>query len=170
MNQYNEYFEKFLTMMESSPYLKSFILTICLFIFFSIARVLILNTINKKSMPRHEKVLLKRRISQYMFYLFLFLTFVLWFTQLQVVFVSLLAVAAAVVLAFKELIMCITGGSLINLSHIFREGHRIEVDGLRGFVVEKNLLTTKDIGNWSGEELPTNNGRYYRYPQQPNAL
>ena len=67
----------------------------------------------------------------------------IWVSQLQVFFVSLLAVAAAIVIALKELIMCVTGGTLIKIGNIFKTGDRIEIYGTRGFVIEKNLLTTK---------------------------
>lgn len=39
--------------------------------------------------------------------------------------------------------MCVTGGILISISDHFKRGDRIEVDGLRGFVIQKNLTTTK---------------------------
>jgi small-conductance mechanosensitive channel len=68
---------------------------------------------------------------------------VLWFAQLQVFFVSLLAVAAAIVIAFKELIMCFTGGILLRTSKTFKEGDRIQLDEVRGFVIERSLLSTK---------------------------
>ena len=55
------------------------------------------------------------------------------------------AVAAAIVLATKELIMCFMGGVLIRLNNSFKVGDRIEVDGSRGFVIQKNLTATKII-------------------------
>lgn len=138
-----EYFQSFLNLLEAHPYLRTILLSIALFIFFGLVRKVLFNTINNREGTKQEKSLLKRKVSQYLLYFFILCFFFLWFTQLQVFFVSIFAVAAAIVIAFKELIMCLTGGSLINISKLFKVGHRIEIDGIRGFVIEKNLLTTK---------------------------
>jgi small-conductance mechanosensitive channel len=67
----------------------------------------------------------------------------MWAETLRPFLFSLVALAAAIVLALKELIMCFTGGMLIRVSKTFKEGQRIEVDGIRGFVIERGLLATK---------------------------
>jgi small-conductance mechanosensitive channel len=130
-------------MFENLPYLKTFLISLVFFFFYLLARQLTLKSIDKKKMLKQDKVLLKRKIDQYLIYFFVLCIFLLWFSQLQVVFVSMLAFTAAIVIAFKELIMCITGGSLVKISNVFQVGHRVDIDGARGFVVEKNLLTTK---------------------------
>lgn len=96
----------------------------------------------QKNINRPEKIFLQK-ISQYTNYLFLIFLFILWFSQLQVVFVSFVAVAAAVVVATKEIIMCAMGGIYLRQNNLFKEGHRIEIDNIRGFVVERLFLTTK---------------------------
>lgn len=143
MELFNNYLNKILGLLTDHPYLKTMILSFVLFAFFGLIRKIIFNTINKKEVENQEKILLKRKVSQYLLYFLVVCIFSLWFAQLQVFFVSILAVAAAVVLALKELIMCFTGGSLINISKLFKVGHRIEIDNFRGFVLEKSLLTTK---------------------------
>jgi small-conductance mechanosensitive channel len=69
-------------------------------------------------------------------------TAALWFDELKVFALSLVAVAAAVVLATKELIMCLGGTLIRTSSRAFEVGDRIELDGLRGDVVDATLLTT----------------------------
>ena len=69
-------------------------------------------------------------------------TAALWFDELKVFALSLVAVAAAIVLATKELIMCLGGTLLRTSSKSFDIGDRIEVNGLRGDVVDTTLLTT----------------------------
>lgn len=125
------------------PYLKTILLSFIILIIFGIVRRLIFRTIDKRPGTKQEKIVLKRKTSRIIFFLLFFCVFFLWFTQLQVFFVSILAVAAAIVLAFKELIMCITGGIMINFANLFKVGDRIEVDAHRGFVIEKSLLSTK---------------------------
>lgn len=135
--------ETITTLLTEHPYLKTVTLTVLMILFFFVIRKIIHLNVNKKKLSKHEKVQLKNRVSQYLFYILMLFLFVMWFAQLQVFLVSILAVAAAIVLALKELIMCLTGGILINVSNIFKVGQRIEIDNFRGFVIEKKLLTTK---------------------------
>ena len=55
---------------------------------------------------------------------------------------SMFAVAAAIVVATKELIMCLSGSILRSVTKQYSVGDYIEVDGLRGRVVDINLLNT----------------------------
>lgn len=129
--------------LDQHPYLKTILMTFAFFMFYFVIRKIAFNAINKKELERQEIILLKRRIDQYLLAFFVTCIFLIWFSQLQVFFVSILAFAAAIVIALKELIMCLTGGTLVKISNVFKIGHRIDVDGARGFVIEKNLLTTK---------------------------
>lgn len=137
------YFTKAVSLVSDYPFIRTLILSIGLVLIFLILKGLINRNINKRKLPHFEKLSLKRKSTHYLAYLFLLLIMFLWFSQLQVIFVSILAVAAAIVIALKELIMCITGGVLVKVSHVFKVGHRIEIDGVRGFVIEKSMLTTK---------------------------
>ncbi len=122
---------------------KPLFFSLLLLVFFFFLRLIFLNFIDRSDRDKLEKTLLKKKTSLYFYYSLIFAIFLLWFAQLQVFFVSVMAVAAAVVLAFKELIMCLTGGILGRVSNSFKIGDRIEIDGLRGFIIEKNLMTTK---------------------------
>lgn len=66
----------------------------------------------------------------------------IWMSQIQSVMLSLTAVAIALVVATKELIMCIAGAALRIGGHLFKIGDRIEVNGLRGEVIDHGLLST----------------------------
>lgn len=126
------------------PYLKVLFMSAILVVLFLIVKMVVRSNIDKKKgMPRTERQFLANKASQYINYIMLLCLVFVWFTQLQVFFVSLFAVAAAIVIAFKELIMCFTGGILLRSSKIYKEGQRIEVAGVRGFVIESKLLTTK---------------------------
>ena len=136
-------FIKLSNIFESYPYLKTFLFSVLLVLFLLILRKMIYFNIDKKKIPKSEKVFLKKKSAQYLNYLTLLTLFLFWFSQLQVLFVSLFAIAAAVVIAFKELIMCFTGGFLIRSAKSFSSGQRIEVGGLRGFVIDTGLFVTK---------------------------
>lgn len=66
----------------------------------------------------------------------------LWFDELKLVALSLAAVAAAAVLATKELIMCAGGSFLRSSSRAFEVGDRVELGGVRGDVIDTTLFTT----------------------------
>ncbi|MCG5051669.1 MAG: mechanosensitive ion channel family protein [Myxococcales bacterium] len=67
---------------------------------------------------------------------------VIWADELRTLALSLVAIAAAVVIATKELIMCMSGALVRASGATFDVGDRIEVDGLRGDVIDHQLLTT----------------------------
>lgn len=151
------YLIKLNVLMLRYPYSKTAIYSLGLFGFYYVARFFFYSNINKRKINKAEKVFYKKKVDQYLRYFFFLVLFLLWFAQLQVFFVSIFAIAAAIVLAFKELIMCITGGVLVRSSKTFSVGHRIELQKLRGFVLERNLLTTKvlEIGPESNSQQTT---------------
>ena len=75
-----------------------------------------------------------------------------WIDQLQSLLLSLTAVMIALVVATKELIMCLAGAVLRVGGHLFRVGDRIEVRGLHGEVVDHGFLST------TLQELPPSGG------------
>lgn len=121
-------------------YSKTIVLSIVLFLFVLILKKVVSFNLSKKELEYNQKIQLNKKLNQYLNYAFLLFLFVLWFAKIQIFFVSLLAVAAALVLAFKELIMCITGGIYLKSSGLFDVGDRIDIDGVRGFVIEKQFL------------------------------
>ena len=67
---------------------------------------------------------------------------IIWAPQLQNFAVSLIAIAVAFVLATKELLDCLIGSFFRTVSNAYTIGDRIEINGIRGNVVDHNFLTT----------------------------
>lgn len=67
---------------------------------------------------------------------------VLWWPQVQHFAVSITAVALALVLATKELILCFSGALLRTSTQAFVVGDWIELDQIRGEVIEQAMLST----------------------------
>ena len=92
---------------------------------------------------------------------------VIWLGHLQNMILSLTAVLVAVVLATKELLMCISGFFLRTTGRLFSVGDWIECDGIRGEVTDHTLLSTTIL-----ETEPPEHG--YRYTGRslvvPNSL
>ena len=91
----------------------------------------------------------------------------IWATELKTAAISVVAIVAALVIATKELILCLTGGFLKLSSRMFVLGDHIEINGVRGEVIDQTLLTTKMM-----ESTPGPNGSQYtgRTITLPNAI
>lgn len=66
----------------------------------------------------------------------------IWANELRAAAISLVALAAALVLATKELIMCVSGSLVRTSGRSFTIGDRVVIDGTRGDVIDHTLLTT----------------------------
>ena len=66
----------------------------------------------------------------------------IWAPQLHTFALSLTAVAVAIVITTKEILMCLTGGFLRAAMKPFEIGHWISIDGLTGEVMSINALGT----------------------------
>lgn len=89
---------------------------------------------------------------------------IIWGQELRSVALSVVAVMAALVLATKELITCLTGAALKAGSNSFRIGDRIEVSSLRGEVIDHNLLTTTLLEIGPGNNIHQRTGRRVVFP------
>jgi len=67
---------------------------------------------------------------------------VLWLPQLQHLLISITAIALAIVIATKELSLCLLGALLRKTSNAFKIGDWISVGERFGEVIESNFLTT----------------------------
>ncbi|WP_274585185.1 mechanosensitive ion channel domain-containing protein [Neisseria leonii] len=74
--------------------------------------------------------------------LFIFGLFAVWAAQIQTFALSMVALAAATVLATKELIMCLLGSLLRFTTRQYSVGDYITVNQMRGRVVDINLFNT----------------------------
>lgn len=89
---------------------------------------------------------------------------IIWGDELRGLAISVVAFLAALVLALKELITCVTGSALRVGSHSFRIGDRIEIDGIRGEVFDHNLITTTLLEIGPGTKSHQRTGRLIVLP------
>ncbi len=68
--------------------------------------------------------------------------FMIWSTQIQNFALSMVAFAAAMVLATKELIMCLSGSLLRASTRLYSVGDYIKVGDIKGRVIDINILNT----------------------------
>lgn len=113
----------------------------------------------------HYTVMRWRHRLRYMVLIFILVAIlVIWAPQLRAFAVSIVAVAAALVLAFKELITCLTGSIIRASVEGARLGGRLELNDVRGDVAATNILSTTVL------EVNENGQRTGRTIVLPNSL
>lgn len=98
---------------------------------------------------------------------------VIWAHELQAFAVSLVALAAALVLATKELILCWSGAALRVGSKVYAVGDRIQIAGYRGVVLDHDVFATKLLEIGPGQSSHLYTGRVTSFPNSlllTNAL
>jgi len=93
--------------------------------------------------------------------------FMIWGEELRTLALSVVAIAVALVVATKELILCLTGSLLKSAARTFDIGDRIQIKDFRGDVIDQNLLTTTLMEVGPGKLTHQRTGRTLVLP---NAL
>jgi len=78
--------------------------------------------------------------------------------------VPLVAVAAALVLATKELILCWSGAALRVGGKVYSVGDRIQIAGHRGVVLDHDIFATKLLEIGPGQAAHLYTGRVTVFP------
>lgn len=119
------------------------IISLVLFLLLMLMRAVLVRLIRKQSAVLSEQ---QRRWISYSkngsFALILVVLILLWWPEVRQFGLSIAAVAVAFVIASKELILCISGALLRATSGVTAIGDWIEIDEVRGEVIEKHLLST----------------------------
>ena len=89
------------------------------------------------------------------FILMMLLLFVLWQSEINQFALSVTAIAVAIVVASKEIILCFTGSIQRASSRSFRIGDWIEVGSICGEVIEHNMMATVI------QEIDLHHGQYH---------
>lgn len=92
----------------------------------------------------------------------------IWAPQLQSLALSLTAVAVAIVVATKELILCFSGSFMRTSSRAFSVGDWVEIGGVRGEVVDHNIFATTlqeiDGSHFTGRTVVMPNSAFLTSP------
>lgn len=91
----------------------------------------------------------------------------IWGEELRTLALSVVAIAVALVIATKELILCVTGSILKSGAGSFDIGDRIQIREFRGDVIDQNLLATTILEVGPGKLTHQRTGRMAVIP---NAL
>lgn len=92
------------------------------------------------------------------------LIFLIWMQSLNSVTIILGVASAGIALALQEVILSIAGWVLIMVRHPYEVGDRIEINGIKGDIIDIRLFQTSllEIGNWVDADQST--GRIVNFP------
>lgn len=149
-----------ITFLADTTLLGKLVVTLVLLVSLLAFRFAALRAIQTAQLPssqmRRRWIVITRNLSVL---LFMFFTIIVWAAELKTFALSLVAVAAAIVIATKELLLCISGSILRSSSDIYSIGDRIEIDDLRGDVVDFTLFTTTLLEVGPGDTSHQHTGR-----------
>lgn len=131
----------------------------------TIIRFFTIRSVNtSKSIPNEHRRQWIVKTKTILLFVFVLGLLIIWASELQAFAVSLVAVAAAVVIATKEVIMNFTGYFARASGKPFSIGDRIEVNGIRGDVIDQNLFFTKVLEIGPGKFTHQYTGRSISIP------
>ncbi|PNH81398.1 mechanosensitive ion channel family protein [Vibrio diazotrophicus] len=106
------------------------------------------------------------------FTIIVLLLFMIWQSEISEFALSVTAIAVAIVVASKEIILCFTGSIQRASSRSFRIGDWIEVGSISGEVIEHNMMATviqeialqKSHYHYTGKTATLPNSMFFLYP------
>lgn len=97
-------------------------------------------------------------------FIVIFSIFLIWSEELRSLALSLAAILVAIIIASKELILNFMGGIFKLTQNTFHLGDRIEIEGIRGDVIDRSLLSTTILEIGPGRETHQLTGRSVNIP------
>jgi small-conductance mechanosensitive channel len=107
---------------------------------------------------KRESLFVARRLSNYLLVLLIVMVLALFFLEDIKQIATVLGIAsAAVVIALQDLCSAFAGWFVIVGSRKFVVGDRVEIEGMRGDIIDIQLLRTTlvEVNNWLGVDEPT---------------
>lgn len=145
-------------------WIKSGIATLSIFAIVLLLRQVVVRSLRAAPLPvelRRRWTLVIRNISIAAFLVGLG---VIWEEQIRTIALSVLAVAAAFVLATKELLSCAVGAIVRTTTGHVSLGDRVEIKGVRGDVIDLGVLTTTLAEVGPGPTVHQSTGRIIVIP------
>ncbi len=131
----------------------------------SLLRIFLLRWIHRAhGEPSEERRRMIVNSRNFCFGLFLVGMVLVWASELRTFAVSIVAILAAIVLATKEVIMCLTGTLVRSVSNSYVVGDRVEIGAVRGDVIDITPLATTILEVGPGPTFHRRTGRTIVFP------
>lgn len=117
--------------------------TLALLVTVLFVRMLVARLIRSvESLPESHKLRWSVQLRWFSYLAILGGLLIIWATEIRTMAVTVMALAVAIVIATKELLLCVLGTILRASAAAFAVGDRIEINGIRGDVIDHGLLAT----------------------------
>ncbi len=179
MNFITDSVSEMFLLLKSWDILKQVVSTCVLFVAFFVFRWVTVLTIRRWNAPTPDE---KRRwiiqVKNISLVILAAGLFGIWATELRAFAISLVAVAAALAIATKDVIQCFLGGFYKTSARPFELRDRIEVAGFRGEVIDHNFFSTTlleigpgiDVHQLSGRQIIIPNSVFLFNPVMNQSL
>ncbi|MBN1493757.1 MAG: mechanosensitive ion channel family protein [Candidatus Omnitrophica bacterium] len=127
---------------------------------------LLVSTVNRQVKDLRLKHVVRKNIIYVLNVLILLYIFFIWIQNINSLTIFLSVISAGIALALQEALLCIAGWFLIISRRPFEVGDRIEMNGVKGDVIDIRFFQTSllEIGNWVDADQSTG-----RIAQVPNS-
>ena len=123
-----------------------------------------IGVINKRVKDIKTKYAVRKNTMYTVSIILIVIIFFIWIQNINSITIFLGVAGAGLALALQEAILCIAGWFLIVMRHPFEAGDRIEINGIKGDVIDVRIFQTSvlEIGNWVDADQST--GRIVNFP------
>ncbi|MCK4881528.1 MAG: mechanosensitive ion channel family protein [Candidatus Omnitrophica bacterium] len=120
--------------------------------------------INKRVRDIKTRHTVRKNVAYVVSIILCIVIFFIWIQNINSITIFLGVAGAGLALALQEVILCVAGWFLILLKHPFETGDRIEINGIKGDVIDIRIFQTSilEIGNWVDADQST--GRIVNFP------
>lgn len=143
---------------------KIFQTTLIFTILYIIFKLVIENIFIKRVTDTKIRYRLRKGVSLIYMAIFLVTFAAIWIENVQALLVAYGLIAAGVAVSLQDLFKNIAGGIVLITTSLYRAGDRIEIDSIKGDVIDIGLMFTTllEIGNWINADQTT--GRLITIP------
>lgn len=125
------------------PWRGEIIACVALIVLILVARIVTSSAIKRSSLNSDQRRKWLVQVRSGAMLILVFGLSVIWAEELRTFALSLMAIAVAVTIATKELLLCLTGAVVRTSSRSFAIGDRIRIGDFRGDVIDIGALSTK---------------------------
>ncbi|MFC1510300.1 mechanosensitive ion channel family protein [Candidatus Omnitrophota bacterium] len=125
---------------------------------------LIVNLVNRGVKNIKARHVIRKNVAYAISFIIFTVIVFMWIQNLNSITIFIGVAGAGLALALQEVILCVAGWVLIMVRHPFEVGDRIEINGIKGDIIDIRLFQTSllEIGNWVDADQST--GRIVNIP------
>jgi len=151
-------------LLEGNPLKKKVFETIFIVLLGYLVMFAFIGIINRRVKDIKTRHIVRKNVIYIVTIVLIIVSFFIWIQNINSITIFLGVAGAGLALALQEVILCVAGWLLILIRHPYETGDRIEINGIKGDVIDIRLFQTSllEIGNWVDADQST--GRIVNFP------